>query len=208
MKNIIKHWMDNSIVLVISENRKFIWPRIAKVANTSIYKGNIRKYDKMAFSSKSKSNKEEIKKIIDTQSLKGYFTFTFVRNPWDRLVSCYTYMQGQARGNNMIGNMDFKDFIYAVINNPYGHYKLYEHSRPQIDYFCKDGKIIIDYIGRFENLQKDWGYVANIINVPPELPVMNKSVKRLKYPKYYTKETMEMVGKHYEQEIDLLEYKF
>ena len=199
--------IDDEIPFVISQDRNFIWTKIPKVANTSIYKGNIKKQDNNAFN--SKTNKKEIQKIVETQSdFSKYFSFTFVRNPWDRLVSCYTFLNGQANGNNTLAGMPFSKFVHEAINNPHEYYKLYEHMRPQLDFFAKNGNVFIEFIGRFENLQEDWNYVAQKIGMCTYLPIMNKSKNRLKYTEYYTPETIKMTRKYYEEEIDILKYTF
>ena len=69
-------------------------------------------------------------------------------------------------------------------------------------------KLIPDFIGRFESLQKDFEKVCEIIEIPKrDLPKTNTS-KHRHYSTYYNKETKKMVAEAYKQDIELFGYGF
>lgn len=71
----------------------------------------------------------EISKYID---IKDMYKFTFVRNPWDRLVSIYCYFPN-------FNKLNFNDFIHKIkVSDPLSDLIL----SPQYDYF-KDVWMII-----------------------------------------------------------------
>ena len=144
---------------------------------------------------------------------KAQFTFTFVRNPWDRLVSSYFYLKN---GGNCEGDkIDFKNFFM--------HYSNFEdmllnwndifynqiHFKPQWEWICDDDEnIIVDYVGRFENLQQDFDIICDKIRIPQQqLPHKNKS-KHKHYTEYYDDETRQTVKERYTRDIEHFGYKF
>ena len=139
-----------------------------------------------------------------------YFKFCFVRNPWDRFVSCYFYFKEYGRGDNLdrhngeIVNSfsSFDEFVrsFSVENNKFRGL----HFHDQIHFF--DEKI--NFVGKFENLQEDFNFVCEKINVPcQKLPHKNKS-NHNHYTDYYNDETRKLVGKIYSNDIEAFGYKF
>ena len=78
------------------------------------------------------------------------------------------------------------------------------HLKPQSSLLSDD----INYIGRFENLQKDFDFVCLELGIPKkELPIINQS-KRNHYRKYYNKETREIVAQRYAMDIGRFNYMY
>ena len=129
------------------------------------------------------------------------FTFSFVRNPWDRFVSAFVCQK-----RFISAGLDvFDNFVWETGEYPEdGVYR--DHFLPQ-HYFLldKDGKIGVDYIGHFETLQRDWAHVCAILGVREELPHYRKG-NRLHYRNYYTPDTWEIVGRLYKGDVDLFGY--
>ncbi len=110
-------------------------------------------------------------KYITEEQLQTYFKFAFVRNPWSRLISIYKYM-GHSK------KMDFKSFLMKSFKNELWNNR-YWFVCPQSEYVCdENGELILDFVGRFENLQDDFNYICTKIGLQEtELPHVNKSEK-------------------------------
>ena len=66
----------------------------------------------------------------------------------------------------------------------------------------------LDFIGRFESIQKDYNSVCYKVGIDPtKLPHKNKS-KHRPYYEYYNYKTEAMVGDIYKEDIELLGYNF
>lgn len=104
---------------------------------------------------------------IDAKGVSSYFKFGFVRNPWDRLVSTYRYLQ--------IGG-EFKRFACDVLPNSLWKSKHYGYFvRPQFEYLHdRNGKILVDFTGRFECLDEDFGLVRQTLGISAPLLHVNK----------------------------------
>ena len=69
-------------------------------------------------------------------------------------------------------------------------------------------KIMVDYILRFEHLDRDWNNMFKEFgHEPPKLPVTNK-YKHKHYSEYYDNETREFIGYLFKKDIDAFGYKF
>jgi len=139
-----------------------------------------------------------IQQILDwsMMDLSNYFSFTFVRNPWDRIVSDYLFFKIRS-------DMSLKEFIVKEgVSDP-------THVLPQM-YFIKkrNGEIGLDFIGRFENLQCDFNTVCDKIGIERQtLPHMLKK-QREHYSFYYDDETVELIAKKYKEDIEYFGYEF
>jgi len=142
---------------------------------------------------------------IIVPNIDNVLFFTFVRNPWDKVVSAFHYLK-QRRPNRIGSDWEFTDYVkckLGVIGTSIDiHFKEQTHS------FMFNGKPIKQmFVGRFENIQNDWDKIAKKIDAPPILAHDNKSTHD-DYRKYYNKECYDIVKKLYQEEIDLLGYSF
>jgi hypothetical protein len=70
-----------------------------------------------------------------------------------------------------------------------------------------NGKIFVDFIGRFENISNDWKIVADKIGIKKELPIKNESPHE-NYTYYYDEWCIQKVVDIYKRDIELFNYKF
>jgi len=144
---------------------------------------------------------------VEKYANSNQFKFAFVRNPWDWLVSYYKWM----KLNRDLTTQDFKAWVKAN-PNPLPHS---QHS-----YISVGGNVIVDFVGRFENLQEDFDKVCDKIGIPrKKLPHKNSSkyiknaegkweVERKHYTEYYDDETKDIVSERYAKDIEYFGYKF
>lgn len=153
-----------------------------------------------------------------------YFVFVFVRNPWDRLLSCFlnkinpnkknggTFRNGVEfnfwkYGDTFHSSMSFTDFVKATYAIPDEEADIHFGSQYQhlVD---SNGELLADFVGRFESLCDDLGMIRTKLKMPlVDLPHLLKT-KHQHYSNYYTSETCELVRKRFEKDIDLFEYRF
>lgn len=144
---------------------------------------------------------------------KDYFSFTFVRNPWARLVSAYSmwknmeddhaFIKWDANEVDFCKKHSFKDFIHAVklrlVTKP--------HTAPYIGYYFEKPSDM-SFIGKLEQYQDDFNFICDQISFPrKEVPRNNTSLHK-HYTKYYDHETYQIVLEKYAEDIKYFGYQF
>ncbi len=169
-------------------------------------------------------NKRILISRSDLVRLNSYWRFGFVRNPWDRMVSCWrqkiapeeltdgTYVRGVARSLSATGDfragMSLRRFVEVVAEIP--DEEANSHYRSQCSFVeDTDGQLLVDYVGRFESLRSDFEYARVQLGAPPtELPHLLKSRGTAAYRDYYDLATRRLVEQRYARDVDLFEYEY
>jgi len=147
--------------------------------------------------------------IVSEEWVRSRFAFSFVRNPWARVLSCYAKMREWAP--------TFEEFVRRVTMGPIDSLSRYNtrgmsNLNPQLAWLRDDhGRIFTDFIGRFERLDEDWKVACKTAGINPVPPLSRCNQRRgLKKPwrEYYTKETIRLVASFYAEEIEMFRYKF
>ncbi len=198
---------------MISHKYKFIFVHINKTGGTSIA-SILRKI------SKNWAAKVEpwmigkhhlIEKYCEYADKKhgfeNYFKFTIVRNPWDRLLSNYFFRKYNFN-DEFIQDMSFKEW---VVNSKTGDYSFENclSKRKQLDWIIDmNEEILVDFIGRFENLQQDFNTICDKIGIPRQQLPHKNSTKHKHYTEYYDEETKQIIAEKYAKDIEYFGYKF
>jgi len=221
------YYSQNNILI---EKLKSVYFFIPKVACTSI-KSVIAQYLGLNNFDNSTENTDvhhqiDFPYIIKNEAIntyQHYFKFAFVRNPWDRLVSCYknkitdtpnlnniTYVKGVGvislnnyGVNRFYAGMSFQEFVDIIADTP--DETSDDHFKSQTRIISDNhGNIIPDYIGKFENISKDFMYVLKHIRLSEyKLPNLNKSsTQKTCYQNFFNKKTEKIILKRYEQDIN------
>ena len=151
------------------------------------------------------------KVVSDNFDADSFFTFCFVRNPYERAVSSWKF--GAHRSS---WNCSFEDFLKTLKNSDLDasvlgdrrpwHSKLL-HACKQYP-FVSDGNKSVDYIGRCENLIADVKIICDKLGVDcPIIPDINRT-KHKHYSHYYDSRTRDLVCSIYQQDIDSFGYEF
>lgn len=137
----------------------------------------------------------------------SYFKFAFVRNPWDLLVSTYHFQIGRldavrALSPDVHAVLDkcasFEDFVrwFPVMRGDMTSFLADEH-----------GRFIVDFVGRYESIERDFAYVCERLGIEAPLGHENRS-EHASYREYYTPETRAIVERHFARDIERFGYAF
>jgi hypothetical protein len=150
---------------------------------------------------------QELDALHPQGELAGYFSFGFVRNPWDRMVSVYRrtdpHLLEHVRGLGIeLRDLAFAEFLARTAGIEHAH--LAEQARFVCD---ASDRVLVDFVGRFETLEKDFRTVCRRLKTEAPLPRLNAS-QRDDYRSYYDERTRALVAQRYRRDIDVFGYAF
>jgi hypothetical protein len=189
---------------------KLLYVRIPKSGNTSII-NTIEGVERGRMSS------------IDIQSISdGWISFSFVRNPWARLVSTFRNKASiDSKASRMEGgvfqgfvdagvpveeNTTFENFCDVVCDIPDSETE--KHLRSQSSVLIHRDTPIVSYIGKVEQMEVDWGNLMKIAGLDITLLHLNQT-RHEHYSRYFTnKRLVNLVGYRYADDIKFFGYDF
>ena len=129
---------------------------------------------------------------------KNYLSFTFVRNPWDLMVSKYYYSHLPREG------ISFKKMILSMDDVDAKLRPRHRLKFNQSDFINPN----MSYIGRFENLQEDFDFICEKIGIPRQQLEKLNTTNHPPYWECYDTQTREIVATRYKKDIEAFEYKW
>jgi chondroitin 4-sulfotransferase 11 len=181
--------------MIVSDNPPFVFIHVPKTGGTSVHRalqildhGDFQKWRSTDF------NQQHMPyHILLTKhpSFSTHFSFAFVRNPWDRVVSLSAFTKD--------GRVDKAALLSITHGFP-------RYWGSQIGYIQSGGRSV-DFIGHFERIEHDFQYICQRIGIEATLPHLNRS-NHTDYHDYYDDETRELVATKYARDIEAFGYKF
>ena len=155
-----------------------------------------------------------------TAAQTGYERFSFVRNPFARLVSCYRQkilftptptIKRPLYQNYFFAlptQIPFADFVARVCQIPDALAD--NHFKSQYALLYRDGQLRVDYVGKVEQLDRDWRPLAAKYHLEPQLVQTNITPGKPDSPRdyrlYYTEPLVHSVYQRYQQDIETFGY--
>lgn len=171
------HLWEIDARIALNLEKKYCYVRIPRAANTAVtatlfyhHHGHL---PGERFEGKRAFTRPSAMATFVPSSLDGFFCFTFVRNPYDRLLSAYLSkmvaagqrspyreLGSRVRGRHGAGELSFRGFCdYLAQEGPYAN----PHWYPQCDFVDAVGAERLDFIGRVENMAHDMDHVMRAI---------------------------------------------
>ncbi len=157
--------------------------------------------------------------IYSKEEFLNYFKFTFVRNPWERVFSAYSFLKNGGMNEidekwaaiNLKAFDNFEEFIKIGLFKR--NIRRHLHFKPQYKFLLTpyNKKILVDFIGFFENIENDFKYIKNKLSMDADVYLKheNKSGNRKhNYKDYYTNEMKDIVAHIYKKDIEIFGYNF
>ena len=155
--------------------------------------------------------------VFSEQEFRSYFKFAFVRNPWDRLYSAFSYLQGGGGTGDInrdwakskwAGIDDFETFVTECLPE-INLERSFAHLSPQYKFVRLRGlKPAVDFLGRYESLADDFEIVRKRLGINSPLIHINASARVRDYRSVYTDKMIEIVARKYRTDIEVFQYDF
>lgn len=175
---------------------------------------------------------KDLRRLYGDKAWDGCFKFAFVRNPWDRLVSWWSMIDGHRekwRSGDPLN--PFQSWVLSRAETFEQFLRNCDEDfldgdgpkwifRNQLDYLVDDGgSLMVDEVGRFERLQEDFDRIlARVTAGPSRLwsTLARRGVRLTNvnpgrhghYSTYYTPELRDLVGQRCQRDIVRFGYRF
>lgn len=205
--------------MVLSDEKKFLFIHIPKTAGTSIqhvlepygvteplaYSRGLERYITVEHQFPPHLRYADAAAAL-TVDLRHFFKFTFVRNPWDRLVSMYEYFRKDTQHamHRRCVSCSFEEFVDDVAAG-----RATFDTMNQIEYVKPPAGLgPLDFIGKVENIAADFAFVCRKIGIAnAELPVLN-ATRHDHYRSYYSEPLKKKVEALCALDIRVFGYSF
>ena len=156
--------------------------------------------------------------VFQPEQFRDFFKFTFVRNPWDRLVSGYHYMRDggspeapsdlEWSERHIRRYADFDDFVLHGL--PRLEIRRWLTFVPQHEFVTLPWRRgpQVDFIGKVENMEQDFRQVSERLAISAPLETRNRSQRGADYHSYYSLRTRAIVERYYAEDIKMFGYEF
>jgi len=106
---------------------------------------------------------KRIRSILGTETWDEYFKFCFERNPWDRVISMYSWrtrkLQPPCPSLLEFLRSENEKALSENITNKLSNFDVYSIG----------GEIAVDHVGLYENLHSELERIAMLLNLPEEI---------------------------------------
>ncbi len=188
-------WTPMSLPKVAGQNYYSLWPVDLLTAKWELFRdvvGRDSRFHRRFFFDHMPLAR--IRQLLPEAQFKGYRKYAFDRNPWDFLVSYYSFV----RRKKAIAEWDFDRFLheYPVIAN--------------WDLYTENDAVIADKVFRFEELRPSLQQIAdeNGLRIAT-LPEDKRSYRsEADYRAFYSASSRDLVAERFARTINLLNYDF
>ncbi len=215
--------------MLISHSHKFIFIHIYKIAGTSIAE-SLSRYTNTSLDNHSKiirflrslgvhrlipANKInkirnarhatalDISNSLTPEIFDNYYKFAFVRNPWDWQVSLYHFALEDTSHHQHQLTKSFGNFEKYIEWRVDGNFILQKEFLTN-----KNGEMIVDFVGRFEQLSDDFEKVCNHLEIENSMLPHRRSSSHKDYRTYYSDKTAGLVENAFKEDIEYFSYEF
>jgi len=157
---------------------------------------------------------------------RGLWSFSCVRNPWDRLVSCWIDKIARPT-DDPLADQEFESLFspYPWFDQVRRHMPFEEfarvvcsiedddlcepHFRPMAWFIADESGAVPDFVARVESLDHGLAHVCEILQLEADLVHAHPDPDgRKTYQAYYTPQLADQVGRRYRRDVELFGYSF
>jgi hypothetical protein len=151
----------------------------------------------------------ELIEELGREEWRRRFTFTVVRNPWDKVVSHYAYRvrtDQTALGDRHLSFAEWVRETYGRRNPAY--YDNPKMFMPQVDWISdREGQVLVNFVARFESLERDFATICTRLGRECRLPHLKRS-RRGDYHAFYDDESRQTVAAWFDKDLREFAYRY
>lgn len=191
--------------MIVNHDRRFIFFHVPKTAGSSVRAAIARLPGSQDITKPTKHlMPAEIDRVLQPGEVarsRLYFSFCFVRDPWERFGSLHRFLVLRHREKYDVP-VDLNDFASALAEQRC-RLQPRHSTRPQVDFASG-----VSFIGRFERMEEDVAHVGQLIGAPHlRLKHKNSSGDQVCYRDRMTARSEAIIAAFYKQDIERFGYR-
>lgn len=130
----------------------------------------------------------QVRERLDRPVWDSFFKFCFERNPWDKAISLYYWRYRSFRqfpGLLRLAGRGINQVMVPSITRMVSAYDMYSIN----------GEVAVDFIGQYERLDQDLGYVASRLELPGSLYPLPQAKRNLRADTRRYREVLSPAGR-------------
>lgn len=149
----------------------------------------------------------ELRDYFGPEGWSSIFSFSIVRNPFDRMVSLWAYLH---RKNELPENFSFSDFTRFIEQKDISIIDYPPFFLCSADYLIdENGEMMVSQVARFERRHLDLFPIGERLGIPGlGQRAINGTSRAKDYRSYYTDGDRERIERAQQKDIDLFGYSF
>ena len=183
--------------MIYSNSNKFMFYHIPKTAGTSLHTV-LKRYAVGPHVNEPHLTRVRshvgVEPTWDKYKGSEYFSFAIVRNPYDRMFSLYNFLK-----RRRIIKETLEEFINKMDREP-SQFKLLNYN----------GVVPLSFVGKFENLEEDFNFIADKIKIKERyknLPKLFKAVNNGNYKEQINNELKAIIDEKHHDDFINFNYK-
>lgn len=183
--------------MIYSNSNKFMFYHIPKTAGTSLHTV-LKRYAVGPHVNEPHLTRVRshvgVEPTWDKYKGSEYFSFAIVRNPYDRMFSLYNFLK-----RRRVIKETLEEFINKMDREP-SQFKLLNYN----------GVVPLSFVGKFENLEEDFNFIADKINIKERyknLPKLFKAVNNGNYKEQINNELKAIIDEKHHDDFINFNYK-
>jgi hypothetical protein len=186
--------------MIVNHAFRFVFYHVPKTAGTSIRTALLKLPGSIAPNGSKHTTPSELAEVMP--EVRAYYSFCFVRDPWERFGSCHRFLRDRKKGSHYSIPDDVNDLAELLVRRE--PWLVERRSMMPQHVFADD----CSFVGRFERLEDDALQIAQRFGKKQvKLKRLNSHGEPMRYRDAMTARSQGIIADFYQRDIECYGYR-